>query len=278
MLRDEFVTNGPRLCVVAARYLIHDALREMFETTGMQGMAFAPLDAADDPHTGVKRESIRQRLLANPENWELWMEWGKLAVDEEALLAFNRALSLKPDLEEAWYRQDQILHRQGSFQEALASLQRAMHYRLQSRAWEEYGATLREIGQTEEALAHARQWVRSWEESPRTWWELGRAHAALDHYEEAIQAIDHGFALIGGADRDELLKIKGDMLYRLGRYQEALDAYTYGIKFRHHLRPLYRAKVEVLRTMGQEKKATEMEKELQKLEQERAENLRKRPV
>lgn len=278
VLQDEFLANGPQVCAVAARYLIHDTLRETFKTVGMKGMAFAPLDAADDPHTGIKREDIRQRLLANPEIWKLWVELGKLLEDREALLTFNQALSLKPDLEEAWYRRGRILQRQGAFQEALASLQHAMHDHLQSGAWEEYGVVLREMGQMEEALTHARQWVQLWEEAPRTWWELGRAHAALDHYEEAIQAIDHGFALIGGADRDDLLKIKGDMLYRLGRYQEALDAYTYGIKFRHHLRPLYRAKVEVLRTMGQEKQATEMEKELQKLEQEREENLRKRPI
>jgi len=120
--------------------------------------------------------------------------------------------------------------------------------------------------------------VQLWEEAPRTWWELGRAHAALNHYEEAVQAIDRGFALIGGADRDEMLKIKGDMLSQLGRYQEALDAYTYGIKFRHHVRVLYQAKVEVMRTMGQEKQAAKIEKELQKLEQEREDNLRKHPI
>jgi len=94
---------------------------------------------------------------AFPESGEVWMELGKLAEGREALLAFNHALSLKPDLEEAWYRRGQMLHRQDAFQEALVSLRHAMHDRLQSGAWEEYGAVLREMGRTEEAFAHARQ-------------------------------------------------------------------------------------------------------------------------
>ena len=279
VLRTDYEVIAPLLFVTAGRYLVNDSLRAQLEAAGISGLAFAPLDAAHDPYTGVKRETLELFLREHPEDWERWYKLSLLYNDQRALEPLSRVLELKPDLEEALYRRGRILYQIGSLQEALEAVKRVIELNPQSRAWGEYSTILRELEHKEESLTSAEHWVQIWGESPLPWYELGKAHAALGHYEEAVQAIDRGFALKGvvGPYIEEVLRIKGEMLYQLGRYKEALSAYALGTKMNARYRALYEGKAKTLHALGRNKEALRAEQELQKLEQEREENLKKRP-
>lgn len=81
-----------------------------------------------------------------------------------------------------------------------------------------------------------------------------------------------------GPHIEEIHRIRGEILYRLGRYQEALTAYKAGLASRTTYRELYVGKIKALQALEQYKKAAKAERELQDLNRRREENLRKKPT
>ncbi len=265
----------------SGRYFVHDRLRTQLEAAGITGVTFVPLDDAYNPYAGLKRLELERILQEHPDDWVGWCKLSDTLVTtrryKEALEPLNRALALKPDLEIAWYKQGRILHRLGYLQEALEALKRAIELKPQSLACGEYWTVLRKLGRQEEALATAEQWVKIWGKSPLPWYELGAAHAVLEHYEEALYAIERGLALGGGARLDDLFRVKADVLYKLGRYEEALATCEVRLQATPLVRAIWEVKAKSLHALGRNKEALEAEEELHKLEQRRLENLSKKP-
>lgn len=314
VLRDDILSTAPLLFVTGGHDLVHKSLQMEFEAARITGIAFAPLDAIYAPLSGIKRMELERKLQEHPNDWVLWYELSGTFLSAKhfgaALEALDRALALNPGLREAWERRGSIFSILGQLQDAREALSRAIRLQpqpqlrigrknalyssksnrnkeipiniehlLELSAWVKYCAVLQELDYKEEALEVAHDLVQTWNQSPLSWYALGKAQTALGHHEEALQAIERGFAIMGpiGPDIEEIHGLRGEILYHLGRYREALAAYQTGLASRPNHRGLYVGKIKVLHALGRHKEAIKAERELQELEQEREENLKKRP-
>jgi tetratricopeptide (TPR) repeat protein len=267
------------------KYLVHEKLRAVLEAAHLTGIAFAPLDSASMPYEGLKRVEFEGLLQKHPDDWERWCQLSSTFAlahrYEDALEPLNRALALKPDLEEAWRKRGRILFTLGHLQDALEALKRAIELEPQSRAWYEYSAVLRALGRQEEALASAQHLVELWGMVPLTWYELAAAYAASGHQDQALQAIEHCLGLGawgGGTEQAKIATLKGELLVQLGRYEEALATYEMGLEWSSIDNVLRVGKIKTLRLLGRNEEAEIAEAQLQRLEQRREENVKKRPM
>jgi tetratricopeptide (TPR) repeat protein len=107
---------------------------------------------------------------------------------------------------------------------------------------------------------------------------LVKTHAALGHAEEALQAAAQAYRK-GGSQQLEIAKIKGEILFRQGKYDEAVAAYEYGMRATggtgRGIRALWAGKAQALHALGCEEEAIAAEQTLHKLEHMREENLRR---
>jgi tetratricopeptide (TPR) repeat protein len=286
-LTSECIARAPLLfqAMETGQCLVHEKLRTVLETTHLTGFAFAPLDSVFMPYEGLRRVELERLLQKRPEDWERWCQLSTTFVLAhrygDALEPLNRALALKPDLEQAWEKRGHILFTLGHLQEALEALKRAIELEPQSQAWYEYSAVLRALGRQEEALASAQHLVELWGMVPLTWYELAAAHAASGHQDKALQAIERCLGLGawgGGTEQAKIARLKGELLVRLGRYEEALATYEMGLEWSSIDKVLRVGKIKTLRLLGRNKEAEIAEAQLQRLEQRREENVKKRPM
>jgi tetratricopeptide (TPR) repeat protein len=279
-LKPESEATAPLLFRTAGGCLIHDKLRTNLEAAGINGILFAPLDTVSSPYSGIKLEKVRQHLHAQPDDRETWSELSRLLIKlhryEEALAALDHVLALNTQDADAWYKRGQLLYRLGRLPEALAALKQAIELDMQSWAWKEYSQVLRELGRTEEALASAQQLVASKDKAYLSWYELGQALLALGHAEEALHTFNRSLRA-GGNVLVDVPKSKGDLLYQLGRYEEALEAYTFGLQGNRWARGLWAGKAKTLRALGREQEAEAAEQELRKLGARREAMLKRGP-
>ena len=279
VLRPAFLEHAPLIFATMGRCLVHETVRQVMEEQGLRGIAFASLDAVDNPEAEIKRRDLEALLQAHPDDWSHWYQLSLLYKDERALAPLRRALDLNPNAEHAWYRLGGILRTIGSREEALQAFQRAIDLNPQSGAWGEYAAILRELGKYEEALTVAQRWVEIWGEiSPLPWYEVGKAQAALDRDEAALAAFDRGFAVFGaavGGRIHEVHAIRAEIFFRQGRYEEALKAYEAGLVKNHFDQQLWEGKAKTLWALGDEAGARDAEQKARQIEDERKENARR---
>ncbi len=265
------------------RYFVHDRVRIRLQAAaGLTGVGFAPLDAAYLPLLGIRRLELEHLLQEHPDDVKRWCDLSDLLEQlrryHAALEAIDRALILKSDLARAWWTRGHLLRELGRPQEALEAFKQTVRIDPQSGAWQEYSAVLRELGSAEEALAIAERLVQVRSKAPQSWYELGVAHASLGHYEIALQAFERALTLGRGPRIDETYLGKGEMLYQLGRYVEALETYMRGLKLKPWKKAMWEGKAKVLRALGRDGEAKAAEQEVRELEQRRERNLRARPV
>jgi tetratricopeptide (TPR) repeat protein len=264
------------------RYFVHERLCGRLEVAEITGIAFAPLDTAYLPDGGVKKREMEQWLIDHPDDWVSWYRLSDFLVKarryEEAVDALEQVLGINPNAEKAWYKLGHLLHQRGNLAEAQTTLKRAMKLQPQSLAWGEYCTILRTLEAKEEALAYAETWMKNWSQSPLPWYELGAAQVVLGRDQEALQAIDEGLARGGGARRDDLYLLKANILSKQERYEEALALFNRQLEVTPLKRVLWKGKMRALSALGRLDEVRKAEQEFQKLEQQREENLKKRPI
>ena len=147
----------------------------------------------------VSAEVLRQRLQSDQGNVTLWVEFG-LALQreskvEEAIQAYEQALTLEPQRFSALINLATAFRDTGHAEQALEKLQAAQ--KLQPQSLE----MLINLG--------------------AVYWDLNRLDRAIDSYDEGLK-----FA----PDNAELLINRGSVLWAAGRAQEAEDSYRHALK------------------------------------------------
>lgn len=264
-------------------YLVHDRLRERLEEAKIRGIAFAPLDAVFMPYEGLKKLELERIVRERPDDWTSWSQLSStlslLKRYQAALEALERALALKPDFEKAWRQRGRLLYKLGYLQDAREAFKRVLALNPESRAWEEYSVVLSALGLHDEALASAEHAVQLAFPAPSFWRQLAAAHFDLEQYEEALQAIEQCLQLGGsdGSDQAKIFKCKGDILFQLRRYEEALAAYELGSASWPLERASWEGKAKVFSILGRHEEALLAKQKVARMEQQREANLKKNP-
>ena len=266
--------------------VVHEHLRTKLEQAKLAGLAFAPLHAVYSPHQGVRIVELENLLRRRPNNAKRWSELGALLVSlfrfQEALVALDRALAIDSNIGRAWYLRGLALSRLGRQQEALEAYQKATVLN-ESGAWIRQSELLRRLGRMEEAFSLNEHYRGSvWEKGRPFWCERGEIFLALGQEKEALAAFEQAI-LLPGAGKDVAFYGKGTALFRLGRYEEALEAYRAGLESSSldidaQKRRLWHGKATALRALGRFEEAVVAEHQLRELEQEREFRMHVKPL
>lgn len=161
------------------------------------------------PDSFNTREAIAYFQKAVELNPNYLQAWCKLAQKltwhgryTEALECCDRALALKPDSFDAWSYRARALHSLDQFEEALASYERAIALDPQTPLWD------------------------VWSNRGHILTHLKRLEEALISYDRAIQAILSGEEEHDPQGLDRCYGYKGNALFQLGRYEEAIASYN----------------------------------------------------
>src|SRR5262249_5051826 len=126
---------------------------------------------------------------------------------EEALVAFDQALQIAPEMEWYWESKSYIFLQLHRYDEAIAASD---------------GSITRRMRDLQEALLAYQQGFPATSEKVSDWQEKAKHLECLYRFEEAVAAWDQAIALDPG-NADHYLK-KGHTLSKLKRYEEAIAA------------------------------------------------------
>lgn len=182
---------------------------------------------------------------------------------DEAITSFTRAITLRPEFEQAWANKARTFVLQGKGRDALEYFERALCLdRGDPEAWFGKGATEEEMGQYEEALRCLDtairlrpDFVQAWNYKGDALFHLGRLDEALEAYGGALELKPHDFeawnnlgiaffakkeldraleafnkALMVRAESDDAWLNKGTVLELKGEMQEALACYDRALR------------------------------------------------
>ena len=185
-------------------------------------------------------------LAAEPQNFLLWYRQGlileQLGRYHQALISYQRALTIRPDNTLALAHQCAVLNELEQFEAAIAACEAALQGNNvwdglgPAYGWSQTSAAQVGLGEYDAALASANRaialnadYLGGWNNKAVSLWHLGR-------YAEALQAIDTERAILVTEPtmfrhrRQVLMTFnRGLILYALGRYQEAITAYSQAI-------------------------------------------------
>lgn len=115
---------------------------------------------------------------------------------EDAIAAYDRALSLNGDLYEAWFGRGSTLVILQRYEEAIAAYQDALRIRPNAyEAWLGQAAVLRKLQKPEDAIAAYRHALTLKPDDPLLWFNQGNTFLELGNAAEAIAAYDQVLSL-----------------------------------------------------------------------------------
>lgn len=147
---------------------------------------------------------------------------------EEAIIAYDHAIALKPDLTEAWINKGSSLAALGRHREAIAVNDHVISFNPDlAEAWGNKGFSLTALGLHEQAIGAYDRAIALKPDLVDAWNNKGRSLNKLGRYVEAVAAYDRAITL--QPDYDEVWYNKGCSLYSLGRFNEAVAVYDRAI-------------------------------------------------
>ena len=160
--------------------------------------------------------SIDESSLKLVESWfDLGLKQASAGDLEEAIISWEKALELNPNLAEAWHNRGSALGRLGNYPEALESFEQTLKIDPHNaQAWNERGHVLYQLKQWQEAVDSWEQAIAIISNNYQFWYNRGCALEELQKYQEAI------------ASYEKALEIKPD-------FQEARARYTSILANRH---------------------------------------------
>jgi len=150
---------------------------------------------------------------------------------EEALVAYDQALSYSGDFPEAWYNKGTALGHLGQYQEAVNAFEHALRLNFDYfDAWYNKGVALGRLGRHQEAL-EAFEWIlRQTPNDAKVWLGKGIVLLALQETEASLEALEK--ALAYSEDEPRIWTSIGVASARLGKFAEAQKAFQKAFEFR----------------------------------------------
>ena len=143
---------------------------------------------------------------------------------KEAVIQYDRALSLKPEYDLAWRERAIALMSLGENEEAHDSIRQAIHHRPSDpNHYYILGLVLHQMGRLEEELAAYESALRYFRRMPSALLNKGATLFQLDRKEEALKVFDEMLRYYPNDNR--ALNNRGLVLKSMGRTKEALEAF-----------------------------------------------------
>jgi tetratricopeptide (TPR) repeat protein len=150
---------------------------------------------------------------------------------EDAIIAYDRALQIQPDLADTWNNRGVVLTRMQRYPEAIASYEEATTIRPNyPDAWNNRGVVLLELQQYPEAIVCYEQAIQAKPDYADAWNNRGVAFSKMQQYEQAV--ISYNQALQIKNDYTDAWNNRGVALSKLQKYEAAIDSYDNAAKIR----------------------------------------------
>lgn len=209
---------------------------------------------------------------------------------EDALAAYEEAVSVSPDYVPGWNGQGKTLWKLKKYQAALAAYDQAIQIQPDyGEAWSGRGFVLQNLQRYPEAIAAFDKGLQLDGNSPHIWNAKGEIFSALKQYNNAVQSYEkaielepnyfqawyaQGLAFHNLKQYDDAInayetaiEIKpdygqawyglGNSLFNLNRYEDALNAYEQAVQYRPNFYPAWFSKSNVLVTLRRYPQAVE---------------------
>ena len=146
------------------------------------------------------KDLIEQHLQTQENQALLWLEVGDLYFADknyaQALLSFDQALKIKPEIHKAWYYRGNALVRLGRFEEAIISYEQALKFNPDDQqSWFNRGFALGNFGNIEEEILSYDQALKIEPYFHKAWYNRGVALGALGNIEEEIISYDEALKI-----------------------------------------------------------------------------------
>ncbi|NER99966.1 MAG: serine protease, partial [Symploca sp. SIO1B1] len=168
---------------------------------------------------------------------------------QETLAAYNKAIDLQPDKDEAWFGRGFALYKLGKYQDAITSYDKAIEMKPDyALPWVFRGITLRKLGKYQEALASYDQAIEIIPDNAAAWALRSTALNRLGKYQEALASYDKAIKI--EPNYADAWYGRGIVLETLKRYNEALESYEKAIQFDSNNQKTINNRKRVLEKLG----------------------------
>lgn len=170
------------------------------------------ISAITNQITNQESVEIDESTLELIESWfDLGLKQASSGDLSEAIVSWDKALELNPNLAEAWHNRGSALGRLGNYQQALVSFEQALKISPQNdRAWNDRAHTLYQLQQWQEAIASWDRAISIVPSNHQFWYNRGCTLEQLQQNTEAI------------ASYERALEIKPDFILAQSRYASLL--------------------------------------------------------
>ena len=181
---------------------------------------------------GFLEEAIKaynKALSIKPDYADTYNNMGNVLQDqgklEEAIVAYNKAISVKPDYAEAHNNMGNALQGQGKLEEAITAYNSAISIKPDyAEAHNNMGNALQDQGKLEEAIEAYNKALSIKPDNADAYNNMGNALQDQDKLEEAIEAYNKALSI--KPDHAEVYNNIGYALQDQGKLQEAIKAYN----------------------------------------------------
>jgi len=178
--------------------------------------------------------AYERAITLRPDYAEVWQEKAKTLYElkkyQESQSAYDKAIELKPEYLEAWTGRGYALEKLQQSQEAIASFDNALKIQPDyAAAWEGRGDTLLDSQRYEEAIASYEKAVQFQPNLYRAWYNRGQAHQKLKQYDRAVESYQKAVEI--KFDNYEAWYNLGNTFLEVNKNQEAFDAYEKAVRF-----------------------------------------------
>lgn len=151
------------------------------------------------------------------------LEFERLGQFENALAAYELALTVDPTHAAVWSNKGSFLAERRRLEEALDCFDRAIDFEPENVAyWWNKAVTLQDVNRPVESLVSWRRVVAIDPNRSAAWRQIGYCLFDLERYDEAVEAFN---SELKRNPRDECLLRKGIALKRLGQIEESIACY-----------------------------------------------------
>jgi tetratricopeptide (TPR) repeat protein len=172
-------------------------------------------------------------------------QWDKAIADYSKVIAdYSKAIELDPNNSDAWCRRGWVYQDMEQWDESIADFSKAIELSPDhAPKWHHRANSYADSGQWDKAIAGYSQAISLEADEIGHWGMRARAYSEIQRWDKAVadylKIIELTLDGVGSADRSELPGIYGDLahaLEKMGRLDEAEDAYKKAEEWRRKLR------------------------------------------